>query len=199
MSAVDTVKGIQRLLGVAVDGYAGPKTEAAWVALKAAAVQEHSGAIANAVDARSEANIKTLHPRVQPLARKLVTEAAADGITIVITSGTRTYEEQDALYEQGRTKPGNIVTNARGGYSSHNFGTAFDFTVFKGGKPVWEGIEYKAVGNLGKAIGLSWGGDWSSPDEPHLYLKPDWAKDFSEAQMMTGLRDRHSNGQDAFA
>ncbi|SVE43245.1 uncharacterized protein METZ01_LOCUS496099, partial [marine metagenome] len=39
----------------------------------------------------------------------------------------RTYAEQDDLYEQGRTEPGKIVTNARGGKSWHNFGLAIDF------------------------------------------------------------------------
>jgi len=43
-----------------------------------------------------------------------------------LISGLRTYEEQDALYAQGRTAPGPKVTNAPGGHSNHNFGLAFD-------------------------------------------------------------------------
>ena len=68
--------------------------------------------------------------------RKLVTEAMKvaqeHNVTVKVISGHRTWEEQDALYAKGRTKPGKRVTNARGGYSNHNFGTAVDFAVFKG-------------------------------------------------------------------
>ncbi len=151
------------------------------------------------VDARSESNIATLLPPVQPLARALVNRAKSVGIKIVITSGTRTYAEQDALYEQGRSRPGQIVTSARGGFSSHNHKIAVDFTVFEGASPKWEGPEYTKVGKIAEALGLSWGGRWSNPDEPHVYLKPYWAKDISESQMMAALRSRHAAGTDAFA
>lgn len=180
-----------------IDGIHGPLTEAAWEALKRALSEP---VIDNAVDARSEANIKTLHPKAQPLARALLHKAAENGITMVVTSGTRTYEEQDELYAQGRTKPGAIVTNARAGYSNHNFGIAFDLTEFVSGQPVWESPRYAVVGALGKSLGLSWGGDWRSiQDEPHFELRPDWAEDLTETQMITGLRDRHARGVDVFA
>jgi hypothetical protein len=84
------------------------------------------------VDSRSEGVIATLLPQVQPYARALVGKAAANGITIKVISGLRTYDEQNALYAQGRDKPDRIVTNARGGYSNHNFGVAFDVGLFKG-------------------------------------------------------------------
>ncbi len=150
------------------------------------------------VDDRSERAIATLHPKVQPLARQLVLDAAAKDIEIRITSGTRTYDEQNALYEQGRSKPGRIVTNARAGYSNHNFGLAIDVTVFQDGKPVWESPQYKTLGNLGKALGFAWGGDWQFQDEPHFELRPEWARDKSEKDMLTELRRRHDAGLDAF-
>ena len=43
------------------------------------------------------------------------------------TSGMRTFEQQDALYAQGRTKPGKICTKAPGGFSAHQYGAAVDF------------------------------------------------------------------------
>ncbi len=44
---------------------------------------------------------------------------------------------------------------------------------------------------MGKSLGLSWGGDWKSiQDEPHFELRPDWAKDLSESDMLAGLRQR---------
>ena len=74
-------------------------------------------------------DINLCHPRLQELAKKLVRECTAQGLEIQIGETLRTVAEQDALYAQGRTKPGKIVTNAPGkNYSSfHQWGTAFDF------------------------------------------------------------------------
>lgn len=43
-----------------------------------------------------------------------------------VTEGLRTWTEQAQLYAQGRTMPGNIVTDAAPGYSWHCFGCAVD-------------------------------------------------------------------------
>lgn len=162
------------------------------------------------VDDRSEANIATLLPEVQPLIRQLVIEAGLQGIDIRITSGTRTYVEQDALFLQradgkDNDKDGRIdeadenVTGARGGYSSHNFGLAADFTIFSGKTPIWESPLYKKVGLIAESLGLSWAGRWSKPDEPHVYLKPRWAQGTTEGAFITGLRNRKAAGQDLLA
>lgn len=188
----EKVAAIQMVLGVTVDGIWGPKTQAALEALLAPP-------ICDGVDERSETNIATLHVKVQPLARELIRQAIENGMAFKITGGTRTYEEQEKLYAQGRTEPGKIVTNARPGFSSHNFATAFDVTLFNGKQPVWESPHYLKLGKIGKALGLSWGGDWNSQDLPHWYLKPDYAKDWSEGAMMSELRRRHDNNIDAFA
>lgn len=170
------------------------------------------------VDARSEKNIATLLPKVQPYARSLVHAAAAMEITIKVISGTRTYEEQTALYMQGRAslkdvnaarkaagmsaikeKDNKKVTNAKAGFSNHNFGIAFDIGVFKGTAYLGESPLYKAVAVLGKQLGLSWGGDWTSPkDEPHYQLRPAWAKDMTESQMVSELRARKAAGKPVF-
>ena len=84
------------------------------------------------VDERSETNIATLPLEVQPIARSLVQKAALNGIQIKIISGFRTYAEQNKLYAQGRTKSVPKVTNAREGYSNHNFRVAFDVEIFEG-------------------------------------------------------------------
>ncbi|KPC97761.1 Peptidoglycan L-alanyl-D-glutamate endopeptidase CwlK precursor [Geobacillus sp. BCO2] len=84
---------------------------------------------------RAEKRLSGLHPLVADKARALIRKAYEEGIYIIITQGFRTIEEQNRLYALGRTKPGRIVTNARGGYSYHNFGLAFDVcvcNVFKG-------------------------------------------------------------------
>lgn len=123
-----------------------------------------------AIDERSEKNVKTLNPKVQPLARRLIEEATAQGIHVKIICGTRTYAEQDELYAQGRTKAGSIVTKAKGGQSNHNFGTAFDIGIFSedGKKYYDESNDYETVGKIGEALGLEWGGHWKFVDEPHF-------------------------------
>lgn len=48
----------------------------------------------------------------------------------LLPNGFRSFAEQDKLYAQGRTnKSKPIVTNARGGYSAHNYGLAIDFVI----------------------------------------------------------------------
>jgi len=128
----------------------------------------------------------------------LVHKAAAVGVTIKIISGLRTYEEQDTLYAQGRTinKDKDIVTNAKGGQSNHNFGIAFDIGVFEGTKYLKDSPKYKTVGILGVELGLEWGGNWKTiVDQPHFQLRPTWAKSITEKEMLAELRSRKESGQ----
>ena len=202
MKIEEMIAAIQTALGVEVDGKAGPET---WGAIYARLVAKRiegvkpAEAIA-AVDPRSEKAIATLQPEVQPMARALVQKAAAAGIRIKILSGLRTYAEQDALYAQGRTAPGKVVTNARGGQSNHNFGIAFDVGVFEGNTYLDESPKYKAVGVLGEELGLEWGGNWKTiVDQPHFQLRPSWAKGWTEKQMLAELRTRHDSGAPVYA
>jgi peptidoglycan L-alanyl-D-glutamate endopeptidase CwlK len=145
-----------------------------------------------ALDSRSAKNIATLNKKVQPLATKLVEEALAQGIEVKVISGHRTYEEQDKLYAQGRSKPGQIVTKARGGYSNHNFATAFDIGIFKGKEYLGESPDYARVGKIGEALGLTWGGSWKSfKDEPHFQ--------YNAGRDMAQLRAAYNEHGDALA
>ena len=130
-------------------------------------------------------DITLCHPRLQRIASAWIKACATEGITVAIGETLRTVAEQDALYAQGRTKPGNIVTNAKGSsYSSqHQWGIAFDFYLkmdVDGDGSVSDDAYndstgmFKKAAELAKALGLAWGGDWRSiVDKPHLYL-PDW-------------------------
>lgn len=138
---------------------------------------DQNGACLKAQSVSGGHNVTRLHPRLKRLQKKLIAQCAARGLPIRITQEIRTAEEQDALYALGRTKPGNIVTNARGSsYSSHHqWGTAFDFCR-EDGKPPYDDSDrfFEKVGAMGKALGLEWGGDWKSiVDKPHFQL-PDW-------------------------
>jgi len=206
MTIDQLIAAVQAELGVQVDGKAGPET---WGAIYRRIVKRSTGAGVAAgitdtgmplADARSEKNIATLLPEVRPMARALVQKAAAIGIRIKIISGFRTYEEQAALYAQGRTAPGAIVTNARPGYSNHNFGIAFDIGVFEGSSYLTESPKYNAVGALGIDIGLDWGGAWTSiVDAPHFQLRPAWAADMADRQMLAELRVRRASELPVYA
>lgn len=203
------VRAVQKELGLDQDGKAGPQT---WTAIyqRVCGKEPDAGggggtpklpsAAGDKVDDRSEQVIATMQPEVRPYARALVLKARSAGITIKVISGLRTYEEQNALYAKGRSKPGRIVTNARGGYSNHNFGIAFDIGVFDGSKYVPESPRYKAIGALGVELGLEWGGNWKTiKDEPHFQLRPKWAVGRPEKEMLTELRSRKESGKQFYA
>lgn len=117
-----------------------------------------------------------LDPKLQPLCREHVRRCKAEGIELLITCTFRDNTEQQALYDQGRTKPGKIVTNAKPGQSKHNVGKAYDVVPLRDGKPVWgttgaDGKLWERVGNIGRSLGLVWAGDWKTFKEfPHFEL-----------------------------
>ncbi|WP_349667030.1 M15 family metallopeptidase [Lacrimispora sp.] len=127
-------------------------------------------------------DITLCHPRLQTLAAKLIEECNKQKLKIAIGETYRTVAEQDALYAQGRTTPGNKVTNAPGStYSSyHQWGTAFDIYRNDGQGAYNEaGDFFGRVGAIGVSVGLEWGGNWKSPvDKPHFQL-PDWGSSTS--------------------
>ena len=199
MSLDQLIRAVQEALGVDTDGKPGPET---WQAIYNRICPDAGPPkpLPAKVDDRSERVIATLLPEVQSYARALITKAGSNGITIKVISGLRTYDEQNELYAQGRTKPGSIVTNARGGYSNHNFGVAFDVGVFEGSKYIDDSPKYKAVGLLGMDLGLEWGGNWKTiQDEPHFQLRPRWASDLTEKDMLAELRSRKDSGTSAYA
>lgn len=163
----------------ALDGYHGPKTERAWLAFVEAGVmlRREMGAL----DARTEATLAGLQVEMQRRCRAFMAKALELGEVKAI-SGARTYAEQAALYAQGRTAPGSIVTNAGPGSSNHNFGIAMDIAVFASGfyngmkRPRSRQLEavavemYQQLGPIGEAAGLEWGGRWRSPDLPHYQM-----------------------------
>ncbi len=123
----------------------------------------------------------SLHPTVQKAKERLIDLTKEKGINIIITDGHRSKEEQNALYEKGRSKSGDIVTHVKGGESYHNYGLAIDFALqLDNGEAIWD-MEYDGNGNgksdwmevvaIAKDIGFEWGGDWSSfKDYPHLQM-----------------------------
>lgn len=117
------------------------------------------------------------HPELILRVIRLVKFAYVDGMAFAAFQGERTWEQQAALYAQGRTAPGKIVTKAGPGDSGHNYGLAVD--LVEDGDPDMAGIQwswknnadYLKLGKLAKSSGLEWGGFWKSfQDYPHVSL-----------------------------
>lgn len=145
-------------------------------------------AIESAVwDYRTENKIKQLHPSIRNRVRAFINEAAAQGIMLRVTSGYRSWEEQQSLYNQGRTTPGDIVTNALPGSSFHNYGLGFDVVEMINGQPQWNG-QWTKISKIGKSYGFQWGGDWNSIDD-----KPHFHDSFGNS--IASLKSKYNNGQ----
>lgn len=158
------------LYTASLDGIWGPKTDAAVAAFdrKTEEIAQRLGRF----DAGTERRIGTLQPKAQEAARKSLRQITDAGVPARIISGTRTYEEQNALYRQGRFgNSGPIVTKARGGHSNHNFGIAWDIGIFESGRYLGESPLYDRAGAIVTAPGVEWGGNWSTfKDRPHYQL-----------------------------
>jgi peptidoglycan L-alanyl-D-glutamate endopeptidase CwlK len=117
------------------------------------------------IDPKNVAKLADLDPTVKKRAETFLVKAKEAGFNLRITDGYRSFDRQNELYAQGRTKAGSIVTNAKGGDSLHNFGMAFDVVD----KDKGYNIDWNKVGQIGRDAGLEWGGDWKSfQDRPHF-------------------------------
>ncbi|WP_052087904.1 M15 family metallopeptidase [Paenibacillus wynnii] len=148
------------------------------------------------VKSKSATRLKGLHPAVLAAATALIERSYTRGVPILITQGLRTIAEQEGLYAQGRTKPGKIVTNARGGYSYHNFGLSIDFALLlpNGSSVSWDTTrdgdsdkttDWMEVVQEAKALGFEWGGDWTTfKDYPHFQM----SFGLNTAQLRAGVK-----------
>lgn len=124
--------------------------------------------------------LEGLHPQLQNFFKELIKVSPYD---FGITHGVRTAEEQNKLYQQGRTVPGKIVTNCDGYKLKSNhqaktdgFGYAGDIAILINNKITWEEKYYKELANSARDLmqkyNIEWGGDWKNfKDLPHFEYK----------------------------
>lgn len=135
------------------------------------------------IDKISQDRIALLHPKVRNEVNLILNHINTTCLTgrakARVAQGLRTFAEQDDLYAQGRSKSGQVVTNAKGGQSMHNYGLAVDIVLIIDGKVAswdvvkdWDGdkqADWMEVVAAFKRYGWSWGGDWRSfKDMPHF-------------------------------
>lgn len=115
----------------------------------------------------SSRSLSDLLPPARERAEAFLAACRREGIELLVTSTYRDNASQAALYAQGRTAPGKIVTNARPGQSYHNWRVALDIVPLRAGKPVWgtsgaDGQLWARVGAIGESCGLEWAGHWKT-------------------------------------
>lgn len=126
-------------------------------------------------DELSNSRISQLHPSLRSGVRRVINRVEDElGIQLRVTSGYRTFAEQNALYAIGRDNKGEIVdyeaivTYAKGGESLHNYGLAFDVAEIQNGEVNYD-LPWDSIAAIGKAEGFAWGGDWITlQDNPHF-------------------------------
>lgn len=145
----------------------------------------------------SRLDLAKLYPPFLQRVTPMLDELVAQQIAYWGVSGFRPYDAQTELYAQGRTKPGPIVTYARAGESSHNFGLAIDFVrdgyLDRAGlQPDYRPASYDALGASAAKHGLVWGGTWRVKDLPHVqwpgYVTADQLEPLRQAFEAGGLQ-----------
>ena len=149
-----------------------------------------------------------LHPALRKPLELALEECHTNGLVVYVFESYRTPERQQYLYEQGRTRDGNIVTNAKPYFSWHQYGLAFDL-VFDGDSRdgiqwSWEGDynteqlygdkrdDYTRVGAILERYGFEWAARWKTCKEtPHCQktfgLKIGEAKSIRDSHGLQGI------------
>lgn len=120
--------------------------------------------------------LEDLAPNLHWRVRVLLSALALLGYRAGVSWTLRSDDEQAEIFEKGRTRPGEVVTNRKGGESTHNYGLAADVYVMNPERPkeiIHDG-EHKVwalVGAVAENLDLEWGGRWSNPYDPgHVQL-----------------------------
>jgi peptidoglycan LD-endopeptidase CwlK len=128
--------------------------------------------------------IELAHPKVRAELLLILKESnrrLSGRMTVRFVWTLRTWSEQKLLWDQGRTRPGKIVTFAKPGQSWHNYGLAVDICLIDKNTKMasWDTTtdfdsdkkaDWMEVVEVFKSFGWEWGGDWPEQkrDRPHF-------------------------------
>lgn len=115
-------------------------------------------------------DINELTPLAQTACRLFMAKCREAGLDIFITETYRPQSRQNELWEQGRTKPGKIVTWTM--HSRHTSRRAWDIAC--NGCILYDIDTLNKAGAIAKSLGITWGGDWTTPDKPHFEIGINW-------------------------
>jgi peptidoglycan LD-endopeptidase CwlK len=179
------IKKFQASKGLTADGIVGPKTIQVLFAVPnpVTVVTKPAVIVSKTVyqDKPTLQRIQLLHPKLRAEALAIYNEInrVLNGRAAVrFTYTLRTFAEQAAIYNQGRSTPGPIVTNAKAGQSFHNYGLAIDIALLvdKDGNGTYDEVKWDTIGDYDgdkiadwmeivrvfKAFGWTWGADWDN-------------------------------------
>lgn len=119
-------------------------------------------------------DLSELTSAAQTACRLLFQECYKAGIDFIfITETYRSQARQNYLYEQGRTRPGQVVTWTRN--SNHTSRRAWDIAVTPP-RNLYDISTLSKVGAVAKKLGITWGGYWPAGryDAPHFEIPSNW-------------------------
>lgn len=110
------------------------------------------------------ATLRSLNPRVRPIAEWFLRYLASIGIKAMVTSARRDKAQQAKLYADYRAGRAAFPA-APPGKSTHAAGIAFDLRLANLAPPAsppypWQ---YQTAGELWESLGLTWGGRFGDP------------------------------------
>jgi peptidoglycan LD-endopeptidase CwlK len=116
-------------------------------------------------------DLALLHPVFRELVRAVLSDLENERLPFRVFEAYRSPTRQQHLFDQGRTRPGPIITRARPWQSYHQYGVAADFVLFENGRWSWDDTgERRAWWQRLHAIGRQWGLEPLSWEQPHLQL-----------------------------
>jgi hypothetical protein len=106
----------------------------------------------------------------------------------MVYEGFRTQARQQYLYAQGRTAPGDIVTDKNGttNLSNHQKCLAADIVGVTNGQPSWDcpSAFWAYLQHLAHLDGLTSGSDWTGlVDQPHVEVKTSQVTTYAVARV----------------
>lgn len=140
-------------------------------------------------DPYSIQQVTLLHPLFRDQITAFIDEVeATTGLIWRIVQGWRSFAQQTALYAEGRTAPGTIVTYSIAGTSYHNYGLAVDIAPFLAGTRIinWH-FDYSKLRALAAKHGLTMGLDFTHPDSDHFENK--LGLNWRDMQHMVAVKD----------
>lgn len=119
-------------------------------------------------------DLNKLSPKGKQACELFLTECKKQGLNVLVTETYRSQARQTYLYEQGRTRPGQIVTNVKKvGY--HNSGNAWDICKNVKGQEYSDNAFFAKCGAIAKSLNIEWGGYWKGfVDKPHFQISGSW-------------------------
>lgn len=117
-------------------------------------------------------DISELLPNAQKACNLFLAECKRQGLNVLITETYRSQARQNYLYEQGRTRKGNIVTWTK--KSRHTSRRAWDICKNLKGHEYTDTEFFHKCGEIAENLGIIWGGNWKTPDRPHFEIPENW-------------------------